>query len=104
MRRGARSGPAAGGGRPEPPSTVLEVEVQPRASRTEVVGWREGRLRLRLAAPPVEGAANKALVTYLADRLDLPRRQVTLVAGATARLKRVRIDGIDRATLEACLR
>jgi uncharacterized protein (TIGR00251 family) len=69
-----------------------------------VVGWREGRLRLRIAAPPVEGAANEALVTYLADRLDLPRRQVSVVAGATARLKRVRIDGIDRATLEVCLR
>jgi uncharacterized protein (TIGR00251 family) len=69
-----------------------------------VVGWREGRLRLRIAAPPVEGAANEALVTYLADRLDLPRRQVSVVAGATTRLKRVRIDGIDRATLEVCLR
>ncbi len=91
-------------GGPEPPSTLLEVEVQPRASRTEVVGWREGRLRLRIAAPPVEGAANEALVAYLADRLDLPRRQVSLVAGATARLKRVRIEGVDRATLEACLR
>ena len=90
-------------GGPEPPSTLLEVEVQPRASRTEVVGWREGRLRLRIAAPPVEGAANEALVAYLADRLDLPRRQVSLVAGATARLKRLRIDGVDRATLEACL-
>lgn len=91
-------------GGPEPPSTLLEVEVQPRASRTEVVGWREGRLRLRIAAPPVEGAANEALVAYLADRLDLPRRQVSLVAGATARLKRVRIEGVDRATLEAWLR
>lgn len=59
---------------------------------------------MRVAAPPVEGAANEALVGYLADRLDLPRRQVALVAGATARIKRLQIAGIDRATLEARLR
>lgn len=83
------------------PGCTLEVEVQPRASRTEVVGWREGRLRVRLAAPPVEGAANEALVALLADRLDLPKRQVTLVSGQTGRRKRLRIEGLDRATLEA---
>ncbi len=83
------------------PSCLLEVEVQPRASRTEVVGWREGRLRVRLAAPPVDGAANEALVALLAGRLGLPKRQVIIVAGQTGRRKRLRIDGLDRAEVEA---
>jgi uncharacterized protein (TIGR00251 family) len=82
---------------------ILEVEVQPRASRTEVVGWREGRLRVRLTAPPVEGAANAALVGLLAERLGLPRRALAVVSGAAARRKRVRIDGIDEAALSRLL-
>ncbi len=79
---------------------LLTVEVQPRASRTEIVGWRDGTLRVRLAAPPVDGAANDALVAFLADRLDLPKRQVVIVGGATARRKRLRVEGLDRAELE----
>jgi uncharacterized protein (TIGR00251 family) len=80
---------------------LLTVQVQPRASRTEIVGWRDGALRVRLAAPPVDGAANDALVAFLADRLDLPKRQVVIVGGATARRKRLRVEGLDRAALEA---
>jgi uncharacterized protein (TIGR00251 family) len=82
---------------------ILEVEVQPRASRTEVVGWREGRLRVQLTAPPVEGAANAALVGLLAERLGLPRGALAVVSGAAARRKRVRIDGIDEAALSRLL-
>ncbi|HEX7126808.1 MAG TPA: DUF167 domain-containing protein [Thermodesulfobacteriota bacterium] len=87
----------------ETPACVLEVEVQPRASRTELAGWREGRLRVRLQAPPVEGAANEALVAFLARRLDLPKRQVIIVGGAAARRKRLRVEGLDRAAVEARL-
>jgi uncharacterized protein (TIGR00251 family) len=53
---------------------------------------------IRLAAPPVEGAANEALVAYLSDALGLPRRSVTIVSGKTSRDKRVRIEGLDEAT------
>lgn len=82
---------------------VLEVQVQPRASRTEVVGWRAGRLRVRLAAPPVDNAANEALVALLADLLGLSRRQVTIVGGRTGRLKTVRLEGLELAAVEARL-
>ena len=53
---------------------------------------------IRLAAPPVEGAANEALVAFLSDALGLPRRSVTIISGDTSRDKRVRIEGLDEAT------
>jgi len=92
--------------RPEPTPSYLTAErdgcsitlrVIPRAGRTVVAGVREGALLVRLAAPPVEGAANEALVAFLADRLGVPRRHVSLVAGTRARDKRVHIAGITAA-------
>jgi uncharacterized protein len=53
---------------------------------------------IRLAAPPIEGAANEALVSFLADALGVPRRGITIVSGKKSRDKRVRIDGLDEAT------
>ena len=53
---------------------------------------------IRLAAPPVEGAANEALVAFLSEALGLPRRSVTIISGDTSRDKRVRIEGLDEAT------
>ncbi len=53
---------------------------------------------IRLAAPPIEGAANEALVSFLADALGVPRRGITIVSGEKSRDKRVRIDGLDEAT------
>jgi uncharacterized protein (TIGR00251 family) len=69
----------------------LSIYVTPRAGRSEVAGEREGALWLKLAAPPVEGAANEALIALLARRLEVPRSALQLVAGATGRRKRVRI-------------
>jgi uncharacterized protein (TIGR00251 family) len=72
--------------------------VIPRAPRNRVDGLRGDAVLIRLAAPPVEGAANEALVAFLSDALDLPRRNLTIVSGETSRDKRVRIEGIDEAT------
>jgi uncharacterized protein (TIGR00251 family) len=69
------------------------VHVQPRASRTELSGVYGGALKVRLRAPPVDGAANDALVEYLAAQLGLPRRAVRIVAGATSRAKTVDVEG-----------
>ena len=66
-------------------------------------GTRAGAILIRLAAPPVEGAANDALIAFLADRLDLPRRNIALVSGEKSRDKRVRIEGVDEATARARL-
>ncbi|HET9694364.1 MAG TPA: DUF167 family protein [Steroidobacteraceae bacterium] len=70
---------------------LLEVRVQPRASRTEFAGLVGERLRVRLNAPPVDGRANAALVEFVADACDLPRARVTLDRGLTGRDKRLRL-------------
>lgn len=72
----------------------LTIHVQPRARRTEVAGLHGAAIRVRLAAPPVDGAANDELVRYLASRLGVARRAVRIVAGATARRKVVEVDGV----------
>jgi uncharacterized protein (TIGR00251 family) len=69
--------------------------VQPRASRDEITGIAGDAIRVRLTAPPVDGAANEALLRFLADRLDVARSALTLVAGLTARTKVVVVDGLS---------
>jgi hypothetical protein len=73
----------------------LKVLVQPRASRTRVVGEHDGQLKIQLAAPPVDGEANAALIEMVAKMMGLPRRQVEVVSGDASRRKRVRVSGID---------
>ena len=70
------------------------LRVQPRASRDEIAGVAGGALRVRLRAP-VEGAANDALLRFLADRLDVSRASLTLVSGRTARTKLVEVRGLS---------
>ena len=77
--------------------------VQPRASRTKLVGEHAGLLKLQLAAPPVDGEANAALLEFLARHFGVPRRQVRLAAGDAARRKRVVLQGLDAAQAEAVI-
>jgi uncharacterized protein (TIGR00251 family) len=77
--------------------TRLALRVQPRASRNEVAGPHGDALKVRLAAPPVDGAANEALVRFLADALQLPRASVTLVGGLSSRSKAVQVAGLAPA-------
>ena len=79
---------------------VLSLHVQPGAKKTEFVGPHGEAMKLRLAAPPVDGKANAARVVFLAGFCDVPRAAVTLVSGETSRAKRVRIDGIGVAARE----
>lgn len=80
---------------------TIDIRVIPRARRSEIGGIRDDRLIVRLAAPPVDGAANQALITFLSDLLERPRRSVRLLAGETSRSKRVEIQGM---TLDAARR
>jgi uncharacterized protein (TIGR00251 family) len=73
---------------------VLELLVQPRSSKTRVVGEHDGRLKIQLAAPPVEGEANALLLAFLSEALSVKRTDVALLAGETGRRKRVRIAGV----------
>lgn len=70
---------------------LIDVAVVPNAKRTEAVGLHDQALRVRLAAPPVDGAANDALQRWLADELGVPRQQVSLLRGASGRRKRLRV-------------
>ena len=76
-------------------SIRFPVRVQPRAAGSEIVGIHGDALKVRLAAPPVEGAANVALVELIAAALGVPRRSVRIVAGATSRGKVVEVDGVN---------
>ncbi len=82
---------------------LLRVKVQPRASREAVVGEADGRLRVALTAPPVEGAANEALRRFLAARLGVARGRVTLEAGEKSREKTVRVTGVSETAVRKAL-
>jgi uncharacterized protein (TIGR00251 family) len=81
---------------------TISVRVTPRAGRDEITGvGDDGSLRVRVTAAPVDGAANEAVVRLVASGLGLARRAVELAGGATSRQKRLRISGIEPATLQA---
>jgi uncharacterized protein (TIGR00251 family) len=77
--------------RDEGGAVVLELHVQPGAKRTEVAGVHGDALKIRLAAPPVEGKANAALLRFVAEAFGVPARNVALVRGETSRRKTVRV-------------
>jgi uncharacterized protein (TIGR00251 family) len=77
-------------------ATIL-LQIQPRASRSEVVGEHGGRLRLRIASPPVDGKANAEVCRFLAAALGLGRGTVTLLRGETSRQKQVAVPGLTPA-------
>jgi uncharacterized protein (TIGR00251 family) len=79
---------------------LFTVTVVPRASRSEIAGEYNGGLRVRLAAPPVDGAANEELVRTIARALGVPPRNVEIVKGHAAKVKRIRVVGADQSRLE----
>jgi uncharacterized protein (TIGR00251 family) len=78
------------------PDLTLHILVQPRASRSEIVGPHGDALKVRLAAPPVDGAANEELVRLLAREYGVPRGAVEIVSGLSSRRKTVRVLGVKR--------
>jgi uncharacterized protein (TIGR00251 family) len=81
----------------------LLLRVTPRASKDEIAGESDGVMKIRLRAPAVEGRANEALVRFLADRLGMPKRCVTIVAGQTRRTKRVMLSGVTESVARKAL-
>lgn len=77
------------------PKVILDLSVSPNAKRTELVGWHDGALRVRLSAPPVDGAANEALRKWLASELGVPQARITLLRGASGRRKQWAIDATE---------
>jgi uncharacterized protein (TIGR00251 family) len=79
---------------PQGEDVLLDVFVAPRASRTRIMGVHDGRLKIQLAAPPVDGKANDALVRFLAEALGVARAQVEVVGGPASKRKTVRLAGV----------
>ena len=79
---------------------TFAVRIVPRASRTQIAGEYNGALRIRIAAPPVEGAANRELIRLLAKLFKLPQNAVEIVSGAASKSKIIHIVGADSARLE----
>ena len=79
---------------------TFTVRVVPRASRSEITGEQSGALRVRIAAAPVEGAANQELIKLLAKTFKLPQKAVEIVSGTASKNKIVRIQGADAARLQ----
>jgi uncharacterized protein (TIGR00251 family) len=80
-------------------SVRFAVHVQPRASRSEIVGMHGDAMKVRLAAPPVDGAANEALVELIAESLGVARRAVRIASGASSRAKTVEVEGVSTAAV-----
>ena len=83
-----------------PQASLLSVDVVPRAGNTSIAQLADGRIQIRVVAPPVDGAANAALLQFLADILDVPRSRLEIVSGALSRRKRVFVAGVASDDLE----
>ena len=87
-----------------PVGIQFNVHVQPRASRNEVCGVQGDELKLRLTSPPVEDAANKCCIEFLARLLGVAKSRVSITAGAKSRHKTVRVTGVDGNTVRTLLK
>jgi len=86
---------------PEKGTVVFPVRVQPRSSKNEIVGLMDGALKIRLQAPAVENRANQELCAFLAELLKRPKSAVRILSGERSRNKRVEIQGVTAAQIEA---
>ncbi len=85
------------------PTCTLELKIIPNAPRNEVVGWLGPALKVKVHAPALEGRANDELLDFLAEKLGLPRRAVTLLRGDKSRQKVIQIAGLDAAAVHTRL-
>lgn len=84
-------------------SVTIAVRIQPRASKNSISRTEDGSLKIRLTAPPVDGAANEALVNYLSKVLGVSKSSIEIVSGHTSREKRIRISGVSETAIDQLL-
>jgi uncharacterized protein (TIGR00251 family) len=87
----------------EAPGVTISVRIQPRASKNGITRMEDGSFKIRLTAPPVDGAANEALVEFLAEALQVSRSAVEIISGHTARDKRISLAGMSRDEINRLL-
>lgn len=83
--------------------SLLSVLIVPRAGKSSIAQLADGTIQIRVAAPPVDGAANAVLLRFLAGILDVPRSRLAIASGASSRRKRISVDGIAPDELESRL-
>lgn len=81
----------------------IVLYCQPGARATRLAGLHDGKPKIQLQAPPVDGAANAALIAFVAERCRVPRSRVRIVQGQSSRIKRVEVDGLTEDALQAAL-
>lgn len=86
-----------------PEGVAIKVRVQPRAARNEISGLFGDALRLRITAPPVDGAANAACIEFFADLLKIPKSHIEIISGLTGRNKIIKLYGVKRDEISAKL-
>ncbi len=80
--------------------TILQIKVTPNASKNQIVGWKEEILTVRIKGVPEKGKVNEELISFLAKELGVPKAHIEIVQGKTARLKRLKIEGLTKEQLE----
>ncbi len=85
------------------PAARFAVHIQPRASRTEAAGIHDGAFKIRVAAPPVDNAANRALIEFIAEALGVAKSRVRIISGNTGRRKLLEVDGVTADLVAARL-
>jgi uncharacterized protein (TIGR00251 family) len=80
-------------------AVTLRLHIQPGAKKSEIAGLHGEALKIRLAAPPVDGRANACLIAFVADRLGIATSQISMVSGSASRAKRICISGVDPALI-----
>jgi len=85
-------------------SIVFSVRVVPRASKSEIAGEHDGALKVRIASPPVDGAANAGLIKLLAKQFRVSRSDVEIIAGESSRSKRIKISNLSRSMFEEVIK
>jgi uncharacterized protein len=83
-----------------PHGSLLSVVVVPRSGKSSIAQLADGTIQIRVAAPPVDGAANAALLRFLAAMLDVPRSRLSITSGASSRRKRISVEGVAPEELE----
>ncbi|MGN6103567.1 MAG: DUF167 domain-containing protein [Kofleriaceae bacterium] len=89
---------------PTADAVTFDILVQPRASRAQIAGRHDGRIKVCVTAPPVDGEANAAVIELIAEALGVPRRAVEVIAGASSRRKTLRVTGVTAAQVEGLVR
>ena len=84
-------------------SVNIQVQIQPKSSRNQIVGFHDGRLKIKIAAPPVDGKANESLIEFLAKTFKISKSNIKILKGHTSKLKTIKLSGISENTYSSII-